>query len=159
LTIKTSKVIIKQIITPTNKIKVLLMVIPVALFALGMCSVVFNAKAATLSNGQQISGSYMFIKSLGFQGIQGGQFNGPNSIAIDRSGNIYVLDSGNSRIQQFNDGDNFIKKWGEMGSGKSQFRGPTGIAVDPTGNVYVLDSGNHRIQKFDSTNNFTFITS
>ena len=51
-------------------------------------------------------------------------------IAVDSSGNVYVADSDNNRIQKFDSNGNFITKWGSNGSGDGQFNGPIGIAVD-----------------------------
>jgi len=71
--------------------------------------------------------------------------------------NIYVVDSGNSRIQEFNSSGTYVTQWGSYGSGIGQFNGPVGLAVDSTGNnVYVVDSGNSRIEKF--TSNGTYVT-
>jgi DNA-binding beta-propeller fold protein YncE len=79
-----------------------------------------------------------------------GQFDGPTDIAIDATGNIYVVDSGNHRIQKFDSTGRFLGKWGTRGSGDGQFETPIGIALDGSGKfVYVTDKGNHRIQKFD----------
>ena len=77
-------------------------------------------------------------------------------IAIDSSGNVYVSDWDNFRIQKFDPNGAFITKWGTEGEGDGQFWGPDGIAVDASGNVYVVDYNLHRIQKFDS--NGAFIT-
>jgi sugar lactone lactonase YvrE len=80
----------------------------------------------------------------------------PWGVAVDSSGNVYVADSGNQRIQKFNSSGEFITKWGTFGSGDGQFNYPLRVAVDSSGNVYVADEGNQRIQKF--TSNGTFIT-
>ena len=42
-----------------------------------------------------------FITKLGSFGIGNGQFKGPFGVAIDASGNVYVGDIGNGRIQVF----------------------------------------------------------
>ncbi len=42
-----------------------------------------------------------FVKSFGSQGSGNGQFSGPLGIAIDSSGNIYVADSKNNRLEKF----------------------------------------------------------
>src|SRR5438270_9692822 len=42
-----------------------------------------------------------WIKSWGDRGQEPGQFNTPHSIASDASGNVYVADRGNHRIQVF----------------------------------------------------------
>ena len=89
-----------------------------------------------------------------------GQFDGPTDIAIDATGNIYVVDSGNHRIQKFDSTGKFLGKWGARGSGDGQFEFPIGIALDSSGKfAYVTDKGNHRIQKFDvSSSPVRFIT-
>ena len=79
---------------------------------------------------------------------------GPSGIDVDSSGNVYVGDVGNGRIQKFDSDGNFITKWGSYGTEDGQFDYPNGIAVDSSDNVYVSEVGNHRIQKFDSNGNF-----
>ncbi|MFN4218579.1 MAG: 6-bladed beta-propeller [Candidatus Bipolaricaulia bacterium] len=79
-----------------------------------------------------------------------GQFNGPTDVVVDATGNVYVVDSGNHRIQKFDSNGKFLSKWGTRGSGPGQFETPISIALDSTGKfAYVADKGNHRIQKFD----------
>ena len=75
-----------------------LITIIVILFAMNASVYVFNAHAQQSTSTSQTSGGYMTLKSFGFQGVQKGQFNAPNGVAIDSSGNVYVLDSGNSRV-------------------------------------------------------------
>ena len=41
-----------------------------------------------------------------------GQFLNPSGIYVDGSGNVYVVDSGNNRIQEFSSDGTFITKWG-----------------------------------------------
>lgn len=79
-----------------------------------------------------------------------GQFDGPTDVAVDAAGNVYVVDSGNHRVQKFDSTGKFLAKWGTRGSAPGQFETPTSIALDSTGRfAYVADKGNHRIQKFD----------
>ena len=67
---------------------------------------------------------------------------------MDSSGNIYVSDTENNRIQKLDSSGNYVTSWGTLGSGNGNFKSPAGIAV--SGNyVYVADMGNYRIQKFD----------
>ncbi len=77
-----------------------------------------------------------------------GQFNGPRGVATDGSGNVYVADRGNFRIQKFDANGTFLATWGSSGSGNGQFPGPTAAATDASGNIYVADQSNNRIQKF-----------
>ncbi|KAF5418121.1 MAG: Virginiamycin B lyase [Candidatus Methanophagaceae archaeon] len=81
-------------------------------------------------------------------------FWGPRGIAVDGSGNVYVVDTDNNRTQKFDSNGNFITKWGSYGTGDGEFQRPRGIAVDNGGNVFVADTRNDRIQKFDSNGNF-----
>ena len=97
-----------------------------------------------------------FVTKWGSFGTDDGQFKFPTGIAVDSSGNVYVVDTNNNRIQKFTSTGTFITKWGSFGTGDGQFIGPTGIAVDSSGNVYVVDTQVIRIQKFTSTG--TFIT-
>ena len=61
-----------------------------------------------------------------------GDFNNPHAVALDSSGNAYVLDSGNNRVQKFNADGNFILQRGSAGSTDGKFNNPQGIAViDP----------------------------
>jgi hypothetical protein len=84
-----------------------------------------------------------------------GQFNYPQGIAINgnASNNVYVADSGNNRIQKFDDTGAFIKRWGSVGSGIGEFRRPADLAVH-YGIVYVVDAENNRIQEFDTNGTF-----
>jgi len=74
----------------------------------------------------------------------------PNGVSVDYYGNVYVVDSNNSRIQKFDEEGNFIMTWGARGTGDGQFYLPMAVDVDSEGYVYVADSYNNRIQKFDS---------
>jgi DNA-binding beta-propeller fold protein YncE len=75
---------------------------------------------------------------------------------VDSSGNVYVADTGNNRIQKFTSNGVFVTKWGSKGTGDGQFNAPRGVAVDSSGNIYVADYYNNRIQKF--TSNGVFVT-
>jgi len=82
-------------------------------------------------------------------------FKSPTSIAIDQDNNIYVVDSGNSKIKKFNDKNNLLLSWGDAGSSNGQFKNPSGIFVNEN-YVYVADSGNSRIIMFNKTGSFVY---
>ena len=79
------------------------------------------------------------------------QFNEPNAVAVDATGNLYVADGVNDRIQVFDATGGHLAIWGGPGTAAGEFANPNGIAVDHDGNVYVADTENHRIQKLDPT--------
>ena len=62
----------------------------------------------------------------GAYGSGNGRFYDPHGIAIDDSGNVYVADADNDRIQKFDPNGAFITKWGTYGSGNGQFYWPVG---------------------------------
>lgn len=83
-----------------------------------------------------------------------GMFETPYGVAADGSGNVYVADTFNDRIQKFDAGGTFVTAWGSEGSGNGEFAEPQGVAADAGGNVYVADTHNHRVQKFDASGRF-----
>jgi len=84
------------------------------------------------------------------------QLSWPKDVALDQAGNMYIADTGNSRIRKV-DGNGIITTIagtgiagfsGDQGPGiAAQLNLPTGVAVDGSGNVYVADTGNFRIRK------------
>jgi tripartite motif-containing protein 71 len=79
---------------------------------------------------------------------EAGQLRSPWGITVDGTGDVYVTDTGNHRIEKFDREGNFITQWGGFGNGDGQFNFPYGIAVDARGSVFVVDSGNTRVQQF-----------
>jgi uncharacterized protein (TIGR03437 family) len=93
-------------------------------------------------------------------GGDGGQatsalLNGPQSVAVDASGNIYIADTANNRVRQVTPGGGIGTIGGNGLAGfaadgvqavSTQVGNPTGLAVDAVGNVYVAD-GNARVRK------------
>jgi hypothetical protein len=77
------------------------------------------------------------------------QFRGATDIMVDnRDGDIYVVDSGNNRVERFDRDGRFISEFGSAGRSDGQFDRPYGIAIDKDGYIFVADSGNKRIEKF-----------
>jgi sugar lactone lactonase YvrE len=85
-----------------------------------------------------------------FRGIIGhneGRFNGIGKVTLDSMGNIYIMDTGNYRIQKFDPQGNFLKFFGGYG----KFHYPLGAKVDSQGYIYVAD--NDRVLKLDPDGN------
>ncbi len=89
----------------------------------------------------------MIINESGFAGSAEGELSSPRNMAVGPDGRIYVLDSGNNRVQVFDEFGQVQKSWGASGTEPGLFNEPWGIAVDDN-YVYVADTWNHRIQKF-----------
>jgi sugar lactone lactonase YvrE len=89
-----------------------------------------------------------FITKWGSKGKGDGQFIGPVDLTVDQQNNIYVLDSGNYRVQKFDSNGNLLTKWGSKGNNNGQFIDPQGIAADSANNVYITDKNKNNIQVF-----------
>jgi len=100
------------------------------------------------------SAAISFLLKWGSTGTANGQFLSPNGIATDNAGNVYVADSGNNRVQEFDSSGNFILKFGIPGDVPGGFVTTSGIAVDSSGNSYVTDSFTNRVSKFNSSGTF-----
>ncbi|CAN5437122.1 hypothetical protein BH18THE1_BH18THE1_01580 [soil metagenome] len=80
-----------------------------------------------------------------------GKFDNPRHVEVDRALKyVYVADSKNNRIQQFDTNGTFVKVIGRFGDNRGEFNLPTTIEMDSKGNFFVNERGNERIQKFDS---------
>ncbi|OLE40666.1 MAG: hypothetical protein AUG16_03315 [Thaumarchaeota archaeon 13_1_20CM_2_39_20] len=112
--------------------------------------------SVTLVTAQKDNIVVEFASSFGSGGSENGQFAVPQGIALDKSGNIYVVDQNNNRVEKFDSNGNFVSKLGTFGSGDGQLNAPTRVALDKSGNVYVTDISNYRVDVFDSKGNFVF---
>ncbi len=81
-------------------------------------------------------------------------FSGPQSLALDAAGNLYVVDGGAHQLRKITpDGVvSTLAGSGQPGAadGKGKdasFQYPQGVAVDAQGNVYVADTSNQKIRK------------
>ncbi|HVC32010.1 MAG TPA: flippase activity-associated protein Agl23 [Chloroflexota bacterium] len=102
---------------------------------------------------QMFDASGTFLRSWGSTPVgqpstAPGQFYGPRAITIDASGNVYVTDTGNKRIEEFDSTGKYLTSIGAPGAGLGAFDEPVGIGVDRSGNIYVADTWNQRIEKF-----------
>ena len=79
---------------------------------------------------------------------------GPRGVAAAPDGSVWVSDTGNKKIVQYDGSLKLIRSIGKLGSGPLEFSEPVGIAVGPSGSVYVADTGNHRIQIMSAEGQF-----
>ncbi len=88
-------------------------------------------------------------------------FNKTYSVALDKSGNVYVVDQVNNRIRKITSSTGFVTT--VAGNGIAGFSGdgglatnanlnqPTDVAVDNSGNLYISDYFNYRIRKVSAS--------
>ncbi|MGI0102645.1 MAG: hypothetical protein ACREA7_08645 [Nitrosotalea sp.] len=79
--------------------------------------------------------------TFGLLGSGPGQLHLPRGIAVDNSGNIYVADNRNHRVEAFDPLGKFVSEFDKGGI-------PEGIAVDGSGNIIVVDRSNMTVKKF-----------
>ena len=101
----------------------------------------------------KLDSSLHFVSTWGAYGTTGGQasgqpaaFYGPRAVAVDAKGDVFVTDTGNKRIQEFDNSGKFLAQFGGVGDGPGRLNEPVGLAFAPDGNVVVADLWNRRLQ-------------
>lgn len=119
------------------------------------------------------SGIITTIAGNGIAGLSGdggaataAELNGPGSVAVDDSSNIYVAEGGNNRIRKINFNGIINTIAGQDTSGyngdnrpatTAELNGPSGVKVDNQGNVYFVDAFNDRIRRVNTLGIITTI--
>jgi hypothetical protein len=78
---------------------------------------------------------------------------GPDGIATDRWGNVYVTDRDEHCVWKFDANGAFLDKFGQLGAAPGEFSEPSAIDIDDNDFMYVLETGNLRVQKLDLQGN------
>ncbi len=78
----------------------------------------------------------------------------PRAVALDRSGNVYVLDSKDRRVFVYDHDGKFLRKFPVADDDRGLSQRLRGIAVDSDGHVYVTDVLNNRILIFSRAGTF-----
>ncbi|TAK67056.1 MAG: 6-bladed beta-propeller [Betaproteobacteria bacterium] len=94
------------------------------------------------------SGEPLF--DFGKRGKDPGDFNFPRDMVVGKDGRLYIVDSGNFRVQIFDREGKFLKTFGSIGRQLGQFARPKEIATDSAGNIYVVDTAFGNFQIFNS---------
>jgi uncharacterized protein (TIGR03437 family) len=114
----------------------------------------FNSRVREVAAG----GTITTVAGSGTQGYSGdgasataSQLNGPCGLAVDSSGDLFIMDCGNQRIREVASGIVTTFVGGGINDGGlgvfANLNQPTAVARDNAGNTYVADSQNNRIRK------------
>ena len=93
------------------------------------------------------SNALRIVAGTGSAGSTSTTLNGPRGIFVDVNLDLYVADTGNSRIQLFRSGQ--LNATTVAGSSSLtttiSLNGPTGIVLDADSYLFIVDNENHRI--------------
>lgn len=134
----------------------------------GLPAPIVSDSAGGASGQVQASGSISTIAGDGFVGQMGNdgparhaQMISPESLAIDKEGNIYIADPDSEVIREVTASTGTISIYAGTGVGgysgdggpaiKAKLNLPSGLAFDSRGNLYISDTQNERIRKIDSS--------
>jgi 4-amino-4-deoxy-L-arabinose transferase-like glycosyltransferase len=73
---------------------------------------------------------------------------GPNGLAVDAAGSLYVADTGGSRVLVFGPDGHLARTLGAPGSEFGQLKQPMSLAIAPDGRLFVADWENARIDSW-----------
>lgn len=88
------------------------------------------------------------LRQIGKKGQGEGELFFPTFLSLAPGGGLYVADTMNARVLEFDASGAFVRQFGERGDRFGQFDKPKGIARDAFGNVYVVDSFFAAVQIF-----------
>ena len=97
----------------------------------------------------EVQVAFRFEAVFGEIGGGDGQFLDPEGLTLDTSGNVFVVDTGNDRVQKLSPTGTFLRAVGGPGWEDGQFNKPGGIAASKGLEIYVADGRNRRIQVFN----------
>ena len=129
---------------------------------LGFAAPISNGESATIVIGQTNFGSRS--PAISQTGL-----NVPEAIALDRSGNLWVSDTGNDRVLEFGNplstGESASLVVGQgtfltdiPSISQTNLIGPQGLAFDSSGNLWVADASNNRLLEFSGSATVTAST-
>jgi RHS repeat-associated protein len=87
----------------------------------------------------------VFQTQFGKTGSGGENLKEPQGAVAVSGGTVYVLDTGDSRVKEFNSYGEFRTQFGEATIYGKALKTPEGIATDSEGDIWVADTGNNRV--------------
>lgn len=110
--------------------------------------------AAASASTAEVAPGHANVSQVGEAGAGAGQLDQPEDLATDAGGDLWVLDTLNSRVVEYSAQGTYIKQFGSEGSGKGELLRPTGIALDAQGDIWIAEALNARVQEFSSTGTY-----
>ena len=109
----------------------------------------------TCGSSMCILNSDLTISSpFGKSGTGEGEFQSVRDVACDSTGNVYVADRDNDRIQVFTAEGRFLRMFGGRIEGERKLKWPSGITIDSNDMVYVSEWSGNRVSVFTSEGQF-----
>lgn len=90
-------------------------------------------------------------QTIGFKGIGEGALLGPKYLTLDDDGCLYVVDSGNQRINKYSADGTILNSFGKSGEGK--LSEPGGI-IYKDNEIFIADRKRQEIVVFDTNGNY-----
>jgi DNA-binding beta-propeller fold protein YncE len=96
-----------------------------------------------------------YSTAFGKEGTGNSQFKDAFDAAVDATGNVWVVDKNNHRVEKFSSSGSFMGAYGAEGTIGGDYEEAWGVAVNQNnGNVYVSDSSDNRIEELSSSGAF-----
>ncbi len=94
-----------------------------------------------------------FVRKFGAVGRRTGQFSRPKGIAVDRWGNVYVVDTAFGNVQIFSPDGQLLMFLGNRSSkdGPAKYMLPAGVDVDEDGRLYLVDQFFRKVEIYKPT--------
>jgi sugar lactone lactonase YvrE len=87
---------------------------------------------------------------VGSSGAGSAELSRPGDVAVGAEGDLWVVDTGNNRLEHFGSSGEYLGQFGVSGSGEGQLDGPSSVALDGSGHLWVADTANNRVEEFDA---------
>jgi sugar lactone lactonase YvrE len=126
-----------------------------------------NGTIRKITPGGVVSTLAGYADPIGIQDVDGtgtvAAFAGPDGIAVDSAGNLYVADGLGDTIREVTPagvvttlaGSPYVRGSADGTGSSASFENPQGVALDKAGNLYVADQGNNTIRKITAAGGVT----
>ncbi len=106
----------------------------------------------TMDPNNALSG--VMTETFGALGAEHGKVNTPHGVAVAETGDVYVADTKNNRVDEFSAAGEYITQFGEKGTGSGELVEPAAIAVGKNGDVYVADTAQSKVKQYGPTGTY-----